>query len=118
MTMSPTEVKTIIPAPAGYVVDYNSPQTQYIAQSYTVVAVEMTLAFIFLLQRLYTKIVIMKKFQLEDGKPFLDCIQILSLIMARSCCYRGVGSLYGHADMSAPWYCSWSCWTARLGDQY
>ncbi|KAH4268626.1 hypothetical protein HBI38_042840 [Parastagonospora nodorum] len=65
--MSSTDVKTIIPAPAGYVVDFANPQTQYIAQSYTVVAVEMTLAFIFLLQRLYTKIVIMKKFQLEDA---------------------------------------------------
>jgi hypothetical protein len=73
--MSSTDVKTIIPAPAGYVVNYESPQTQYIAQSYTVVVVEMTLAFIFLLQRLYTKKVIMKKFQLEDGK---SCMELCS----------------------------------------
>jgi hypothetical protein len=73
--MSSNDVKTIIPAPAGYVVDYANPQTQYIAQSYTVVAVEMTLAFIFLLQRLYTKIVIMKKFQLEDGE---SCTKLCS----------------------------------------
>jgi hypothetical protein len=59
---------TIIPAPEGYVVDFANPQMQYVVKSYIVVAVEMTLAFIFLVQRLYTKIAIMKKFQLEDSK--------------------------------------------------
>jgi hypothetical protein len=59
---------TIIPAPEGYVVDFENPQMQYVVKSYIVVAVEMTLAFIFLVQRLYTKIAIMKKFQLEDSK--------------------------------------------------
>jgi hypothetical protein len=58
---------TAIPPPEGYVVDFDKPETQYVAQSYTVAAVEMTLAFVFLTQRLYTKIFIMKKFQLEDG---------------------------------------------------
>jgi hypothetical protein len=59
---------TIIPAPEGYIVDFDNPQMQYVAQSYIVAAVEMTLAFLFLLQRLYTKIVIVKQFQLEDGE--------------------------------------------------
>jgi hypothetical protein len=63
---------TIIPAPEGYVVDFENPQMQYVVKSYIVVAVEMTLAFIFLVQRLYTKIAIMKKFQLEDSKSAAD----------------------------------------------
>jgi hypothetical protein len=68
-TMSNTNgTITIIPAPDGYVVDFDNPQMQYVAQSYIVAAVEMTLAFLFLLQRLYTKIVIVKQFQLEDGE--------------------------------------------------
>jgi hypothetical protein len=59
---------TIIPPPEGYLVDFENPQVQFVVRSYTVAAVEMSLAFIFLVQRLYTKVVIMKKFQLEDGK--------------------------------------------------
>jgi hypothetical protein len=66
---------TILAAPEGYIVDFNNPQTQYVVESYAVVAVEMTLCFLFLIQRLYTKIVIMKSFQLEDGTLLVDdCI--------------------------------------------
>jgi hypothetical protein len=42
-----------------------------VIKSYTVAAVEITLAFLFLIQRLYTKVAIMKNFQLEDGKSLL-----------------------------------------------
>jgi len=59
---------TIIPAPEGYVVDFDNPQQNYVNQSYIVAAVEMSLAFLFLLQRLYTKTVIVKQFQIEDGE--------------------------------------------------
>ena len=58
---------TIIPPPEGYDVDFDNPKVQYMVESYTVAIIEMVLAFLFLVQRLYTKIVIMKKFQLEDG---------------------------------------------------
>jgi hypothetical protein len=58
---------TLIPPPAGYVVDFENPQLHYVTQSYIVAAVEMTLCLLFLIQRLYTKIVLMKSFQLEDG---------------------------------------------------
>lgn len=59
---------TILEAPEGYAIDFAHPQMQYVVESYSIVAVEMTLAFLFLVQRLYTKIMIMKNFQLEDGK--------------------------------------------------
>lgn len=60
--------ETLIPPPEGYVVDFENPKQQFVIRSYTVASVEMFLAFLFLLQRLYTKVVIMKAFQLEDGK--------------------------------------------------
>lgn len=62
---------TILDPPDGYVVDFDNPQIQYVVESYVVVAVEMTLCFLFLIQRLYTKIAIMKNFQLEDGEFLL-----------------------------------------------
>ncbi|OAG06920.1 uncharacterized protein CC84DRAFT_1116895 [Paraphaeosphaeria sporulosa] len=58
---------TVLEPPEGYVVDFDNPQMQYVVESYAIVAVEMTLGFLFLIQRLYTKTVIMKSFQLEDG---------------------------------------------------
>ena len=58
---------TVLEAPKGYVIDFDNPQTQYVTESYAIVAVEMTLGFLFLVQRLYTKAVLMKSFQLEDG---------------------------------------------------
>ncbi|KAF1979374.1 hypothetical protein BU23DRAFT_563564 [Bimuria novae-zelandiae CBS 107.79] len=57
----------IMPAPEGYVVDFDNPQVQYIVETYAIAAVEMTSALLFLIQRLYTKIALMKSFQLEDA---------------------------------------------------
>lgn len=66
--MTNTNVTTIMEAPKGYVVDFDNPQTNYVIPSYIVGAVEMVLAFMFLLQRLYTKVIIMERFQVEDSK--------------------------------------------------
>jgi hypothetical protein len=57
----------IIPAPPGYVVDFANPQRRLVAASYTIIIVENIFAFAFLVQRLYTKIHLMKRFHLEDG---------------------------------------------------
>ncbi|KAF2010250.1 hypothetical protein BU24DRAFT_73590 [Aaosphaeria arxii CBS 175.79] len=62
-----SETVTMIPPPKGYVVDFENPQRQYKTESYIVCSVEMVLAFLFLAQRLYTKIFLMKKFQIEDA---------------------------------------------------
>jgi hypothetical protein len=110
---------TIIPAPEGYLVDFDNPQVQFMAKSYTVAAVEMTLAFLFLLQRLYTKIVIVKKFQLEDGKSLckrqMGSCSVLTSSRCRHCC---LDLLLGHPDMSASRNFPWSYWEACLGNQY
>jgi hypothetical protein len=109
---------TIIPPPEGYVVDFENPQTQFVVQGYTVAAVEMTLAFIFLVQRLYTKIVIMKSFQLEDSKLFslYSVLYFLTRFQSHShCC---LVPLHGHSDMSTPWNVIWSHWTTCVGDKH
>jgi hypothetical protein len=110
---------TIIPAPEGYIVDFDNPQVQFMAKSYTVAAVEMTLAFLFLLQRLYTKIVIVKKFQLEDGESLCKSyIGSCSVLTPRSCRHCCLGLLLGHPGLSASGNLPRSYWEARLGDQY
>lgn len=58
---------TIIPSPPGYVVDFEHPQRRLVAVTYTITIVENIFAFAFLIQRLYTKIYLMKRFHLEDG---------------------------------------------------
>ena len=59
---------TLVPPPPGYVVDFENPQRQLETQVYTVIVVENLFALAFLLQFLYTRIYVMKLFQLEDGK--------------------------------------------------
>lgn len=60
-------VITALPAPEGYVVDFDNPQRRDVIESYVVVGIGMFLALLFLLQRLYVKIIIRKKFGLDDG---------------------------------------------------
>jgi hypothetical protein len=63
-----TEV--IIPAPPGYEVNFANPPQSGKVEIFAVAIVENVLAFMFLCQRLYTKIFLMKQFQIEDGKTF------------------------------------------------
>lgn len=62
-------VPTVMAPPPGYVVDFNNPQRRLVTEAYAVAAVENVLAIVFLAQRLYTKIFVMKQFVVEDG----DC---------------------------------------------
>ncbi|KAK9420462.1 hypothetical protein SUNI508_06458 [Seiridium unicorne] len=61
-----TEV--IVAAPAGYEVNFANPPQIGKAEIFTVCIVENILAFAFLCQRLYTKVFLMKQFQIEDGE--------------------------------------------------
>lgn len=112
-----TEV--LIPPPDGYVVDFENPQQQFVIKSYTVAAVEMTLAFLFLIQRLYTKVVIMKKFQLEDSK-LQPIAQEKLAILIPSCSHRHCRMvlLYGSTNLPTPRNDPWSDRTACLGNQH
>ena len=61
-------VLTVIPAPEGYAVDFSHPTRQGVAEIYWIVAVGNVLALMFLAQKLYTKIIIDRRFQLDDGE--------------------------------------------------
>lgn len=63
---------TVVPPPPGYVVEFQNPQRQLESRVYTVVVVENVLALAFLLQRLYTRVHLMKLFQIEDSKIVFD----------------------------------------------
>ena len=63
-------VVTIIPPPEGYVVDFANPERRLMTEMYTLFIVENILALIFLAQRLYTKIRLMKQFQIDDGNNY------------------------------------------------
>ncbi|KAI4666660.1 hypothetical protein J4E85_006786 [Alternaria conjuncta] len=60
-------VTTIIPPPDGYEVDFANPQRRLVTETYVVFIVENILALAFLGQRLYTKIRLMKQFQIDDA---------------------------------------------------
>lgn len=57
---------TIIPPPAGYVVDFANPQRRLVSATYAIFSVGNFLALLFLIQRLYTKIRLTKLFQIDD----------------------------------------------------
>lgn len=61
-------VLTVIPAPEGYVVDFSHPQRRGVTEIYWIVAVGNVLALMFLAQKLYTKIVVDRRFQVDDGE--------------------------------------------------
>ncbi|EUC46563.1 hypothetical protein COCMIDRAFT_35794 [Bipolaris oryzae ATCC 44560] len=70
-------VMTILPPPEGYVVDFANPQRRLLGEAYALFIVENILAFIFLAQRLFTKIRLMKQFQIDDA--FVILAWILSI---------------------------------------
>ncbi|KAI8193464.1 hypothetical protein KHU50_012521 [Colletotrichum sp. SAR 10_65] len=77
-------VITALPAPEGYIVDFENPQRRDVVETYVVVGIGMFLALLFLLQRLYVKVVIRKKFGLDDvlllfGWVFTVAIQALMI---------------------------------------
>ncbi|KAK8036192.1 hypothetical protein PG993_008806 [Apiospora rasikravindrae] len=59
---------TVIPPPPGYVVNFADPPQEGGTVMWTVCIVENILAVLFLVQRLYTKIFLVGKFQVEDGR--------------------------------------------------
>ncbi|KAK7953235.1 hypothetical protein PG988_013929 [Apiospora saccharicola] len=62
---------TIMPPPPGYVVNFADPPQEGVTVMWTVCIVENILAVLFLAQRFYTKIFIVRKFQVEDATVLL-----------------------------------------------
>lgn len=59
--------QTILPAPDGYVVDFDNPKRQAVVQTYVTIAVGNFFALLFLAQKLYTRLFLDRKLQLDDG---------------------------------------------------
>lgn len=60
-------IPTVLEAPDGYVVDFDNPQRIAVPEAYYVTAVTTFLGVLMIAQRLYTKIFIVRKVQLDDG---------------------------------------------------
>jgi hypothetical protein len=88
-------VITAIPAPEGYVVNFDNPARQGNIAGYGVSAVGMVLAFLFMVQRLYVKVFIGRSFGLDDGTlrhlPHDKFIVFTQLTYISSLSHLGVG---------------------------
>lgn len=60
-------VITVLPAPEGYVVDFENPQRNGVQAIYVTSGVGMVLALLFLGQRLYVSLMVRRKLGLDDG---------------------------------------------------
>lgn len=62
-------VRTFLPAPEGYQVDFDHPERNYDVVLYSIVGVGNFLCLLFMYQRLYTKTRLSGGLQIEDGTP-------------------------------------------------
>ncbi|KAK7943540.1 uncharacterized protein PG986_012653 [Apiospora aurea] len=86
LTTRADEIVTLAPPPDGYVVNFEHPQRRADIQTYWCFGVGNLLALIFLAQRFYTKLHIVKSLQLDDGLATqLLCIYIF---------FEGVGGVH------------------------
>jgi hypothetical protein len=98
-------VATIIPPPDGYEVDFANPQRRLITETYVIFIVENILALAFLGQRLYTKIRLMKQFQIDDGIVFRND-DLESLLTEFSTASTWLGLFSGYSVCLDYWFCN------------
>lgn len=85
------EIVALGQPPDGYVVDFEHPQRRADIQTYWCFGVGNFLALIFLAQRFYTKLHVVKSFQLDDGMFLnLSVSDITQTVVAN----KDTGSLY------------------------
>jgi hypothetical protein len=70
-------VITVLPAPEGYVVNFDDPRRNADIAAYWIFGVGFFLATLFLVQRLYVKIFIRRNLGLDDGKFSFTMSQLL-----------------------------------------
>ncbi|VTO83655.1 unnamed protein product [Fusarium graminearum] len=94
-------VTTFLPPPEGYVVDFDNPQKQDAIEHYLVCAILGPIAFLFLVQRLYTKYFILGSWKIDDALIVIawGCfIKICSLVMQSVQIWSiSIGGLCHHA---------------------
>ncbi|KAK3367556.1 hypothetical protein B0H63DRAFT_83670 [Podospora didyma] len=59
-------VPVVMPPPEGYVVDFDNPERNSVTEAYWLFAVGNLLSLLFVLQRVYVKIFVQRRIQLED----------------------------------------------------
>lgn len=57
----------VLPAPEGYIVDFDNPQRMAVPHAYWIAGAGGILTVLMMAQRLYTKIFLIGKFQMDDG---------------------------------------------------
>ncbi|KAM0359820.1 hypothetical protein ACHAP4_003428 [Fusarium culmorum] len=79
-------VTTFLPPPEGYVVDFDNPQKQDAIEHYLVFAILGPIAFLFLVQRLYTKYFILGSWKIDDALIVIAwSVQIWSISIGGLC---------------------------------
>lgn len=72
-------VPVALPPPPGYEVDFENPKRQTVHETYIVAGVGMTLAFLFLCQRLYVKAILRKKLGFDDALLVLAWVGTIAI---------------------------------------
>ncbi|KAH8661044.1 hypothetical protein BGZ61DRAFT_464570 [Ilyonectria robusta] len=89
-------VLTVLPVPEGYVVDFDNPQRQAVPHAYYIAGVGTVLSLLMIAQRLYTKVFLTGKLQLDDG--FLVLAWLISITTVGLCVHMfamGAGGVHG-----------------------
>jgi hypothetical protein len=91
-------VPVIMPPPEGYVVDFDNPQRNSVTEAYWLCGVGNFFCLLFMLQRVYVRAVVQRRWHWEDGE--------FNASFASGFCYRGlVGTSRAHDFMySLPWH--------------
>ena len=108
-------VITAIPPPDGYEVNFANPQRRLLTEAYVIFTIENILALMFLGQRLYTKIRLMKQFQIDDGTVFSN-FRLENLLTEVSLSNSRLGLLSRYTGSFDHWFLHRQYGRARLGD--
>jgi len=71
-------VLTMLPAPAGYHVDFDNPQRVGNVVGYWITSIGVILSTSFLAIRMYTKLYITKSFSVDDAALLLSYVSLVS----------------------------------------
>lgn len=75
-----------IPAPEGYIVNFDNPARYEDITGYWAFGVGTVLSFSFLCMRIYTKVVVSRSFAAEDGESFIPYCNIVGFANSSSKC--------------------------------
>ncbi|KAG9249808.1 uncharacterized protein F5Z01DRAFT_668148 [Emericellopsis atlantica] len=89
-------IRTVLPDPGDYPVDFDNPRRQAVPHAYWIASVGTILSLLMMIQRLYTKTVVMGRLQLDDA--FLILAWLMSMATVGLCVHMfatGAGGVHG-----------------------